>query len=224
MIVSKVGSSVLTDAFLAGKQATEFAKIDGAKVAMVYCSCAYDVTEVVKGVKEVLDIPVLGNTSFTGVITPDGYVGGDKPFVGVLTLAGEELKVGIAGQAKADCAIKQGKQLAQEANTNIAGRYIFSGFKTDTKVMFNADEEITYDLKENYNNFYETYQSLAKFIRSRLSSWKKEVLREFHYECCITGNAVDVVIHHCRGVSILLQETIDILGIEIKTKIKYVNS
>ncbi|MCQ2979181.1 MAG: flagellar hook-associated protein FlgL [Clostridia bacterium] len=40
-------------------------------------------------------------------------------------------------------------QLAQEANTNVAGRYIFSGYKTDTKVMFNSDEEITYNLKES---------------------------------------------------------------------------
>ncbi|MCQ2911531.1 MAG: flagellar hook-associated protein FlgL [Clostridia bacterium] len=39
-------------------------------------------------------------------------------------------------------------QLAQEANTNIAGRYIFSGFKTDTKVMFNSEEQVTYNLKE----------------------------------------------------------------------------
>lgn len=118
MIISKVGSSILADAYSAGKQAAEVAKIDGAKVAMVYCSCAYDVTEVVKGVKEVLDIPVLGNTSFTGVITSDGYVGGDNPFVGVLTLAGDDLKVGVAGKAKAECAVIQGKELAQEAMAN----------------------------------------------------------------------------------------------------------
>lgn len=119
MTFSKVGSSILADAFLAGKQATEAAKVDGTKVAMVYCSCVYDVSEVIKGVKEVLpDVPVLGNTSFTGVITPDGYVGGDNPFVGVLTLAGDDLKVGVAGKAKTECAIKEGKLLAQEAMKN----------------------------------------------------------------------------------------------------------
>ena len=40
-------------------------------------------------------------------------------------------------------------QLAQEANTNVAGRYLLSGFKTDTKVMFTENEDITYNLKEN---------------------------------------------------------------------------
>ena len=76
MICSKVGSSVLADAFAAGKEAGSAAKVDCAKVAFVYCSCAYDVAEVIKGVKDALPgVPVLGNTSFTGVITADGYVG-----------------------------------------------------------------------------------------------------------------------------------------------------
>lgn len=46
------------------------------------------------------------------------------------------------------------KQIAQEANTNVAGRYLFSGFKTDTPVMFTEETKITYDLKEtiDYTN------------------------------------------------------------------------
>ena len=40
-------------------------------------------------------------------------------------------------------------QLAQEANTNVAGRYILSGYKTDTQVMFTEDTEVTYDIKES---------------------------------------------------------------------------
>ncbi len=39
-------------------------------------------------------------------------------------------------------------QLGQEANTNVAGRYIFSGFKTDTQVMFNEQTNVSYDIKE----------------------------------------------------------------------------
>ena len=40
------------------------------------------------------------------------------------------------------------KQIAQEANTNVAGRYLFSGFKTDTPVMFTEETKVTYNLKE----------------------------------------------------------------------------
>lgn len=39
-------------------------------------------------------------------------------------------------------------QIGQEANTNVAGRYIFSGYKTDKRVMFVEDTEVTYNLKE----------------------------------------------------------------------------
>lgn len=117
MIKSKVGSSVLAEAFAAGKEAGCAACVEGAKVAFVYCSCAYDVAEVVKGVKEALPgVPVLGNTSFTGVITPAGYVGGDVPFVGVMTLAGDDLAVGIAGAARAeDAPFCEGAKIAKAA-------------------------------------------------------------------------------------------------------------
>lgn len=118
MINSKVGSSVLADAFAAGQEAAKAAAVCGAKVAMVYCSCAYDVNQVVKGVKDALPgVPVLGNTSFTGIVTKDGYIGGDVPFVGVLTLAGDDLTVGIAGTARTDapCACADGKKIAEAA-------------------------------------------------------------------------------------------------------------
>ena len=117
MIRSKVGSSKLADAFAAGKEAALAASVEGAKVAFVYCSCAYDVAEVVKGVKAALPgVPVLGNTSFTGVITPDGFVGGDDPFAGVMTLAGDDLAVGIAGAEKKDaCPCEDGAVLAKAA-------------------------------------------------------------------------------------------------------------
>lgn len=116
MIISKVGSSVLAEAFEAGKEAALASKVEGAKLAMLYCSCTYDVAEVVKGVKEVLPgIPVLGNTSFTGVITPEGYIGGDKPFAGILTIGGDDLKVGVAAKEKGTCAKAEGAELAKAA-------------------------------------------------------------------------------------------------------------
>ena len=61
-------------------------------------------------------VPVLGNTSFTGVVTADGFVGGDNPFVGVMILAGEDLAVGIAGaERKEDCPCVEGVGLAKAA-------------------------------------------------------------------------------------------------------------
>ncbi|MDR3312471.1 MAG: FIST C-terminal domain-containing protein, partial [Spirochaetaceae bacterium] len=57
----------------------------------------------------------LGNTSFTGVITPEGFITGDKGFVGLLALGGADITVGVAGKAKGGSARETGKLAAQEA-------------------------------------------------------------------------------------------------------------
>ncbi|MBR2053025.1 MAG: hypothetical protein IJ959_02600, partial [Clostridia bacterium] len=92
---SYTGSSCLEDAFEAGFEAAKKAKARDAKLAIVYASCDYDLKKVIKGVQEVLSCPIIGNTSFTGVIMPEGYVGGDKPFVGIMVLGGANLEVGV---------------------------------------------------------------------------------------------------------------------------------
>ena len=118
MLKANVGSSKLSDAKAAGFEAAVAAKgaLEDIKVAFVYCSCAYDVTEVMAGVKEALPgVPRLGNTSFTGVIVPEGFVGGDDPFVGVLVLSDPELRVFVAAAKKEGCACEHGKAIAKAA-------------------------------------------------------------------------------------------------------------
>lgn len=97
---SYTGSSCLENAYKAGLEAAQNTKAKDAKLAFVYASCDYDLKKLLKGVKEVLDCPVIGNTSFTGVVMPEGYVGGDKPFVGVMVLGGDNLEVGIGFAAR----------------------------------------------------------------------------------------------------------------------------
>ena len=118
MLKANVGSSKLADARAAGLEAALAAKgaLEDIKVAFVYCSCAYDVAAVMAGVAEALPgVPRLGNTSFTGVIVPDGYVGGDDPFVGVLVLSDPELKVCVAAAERTGCPVELGKKMAEEA-------------------------------------------------------------------------------------------------------------
>ena len=118
MFEAKVGSSVLEDAKAAGAEAAAAAAADDAKLAFVYCDCTYDVDAVVAGVKEVLPgVAVLGNTSFGSVIVPGGNVGDGTPFVGVMTFAGDELAVGIAGvdRAGVECPVTAGADIAKAA-------------------------------------------------------------------------------------------------------------
>lgn len=127
MFKANVGSSTAADARAAGKEAAAQAAagLDATQVAMVYCSCAYDVDEVVAGVGEALpEVPVLGNTSFTGVVVPGaGYVGGDEPFVGVLALSDDAMTVGVAAadRSENDDPVVAGAALATAA-MEAAGR------------------------------------------------------------------------------------------------------
>ena len=117
---SFVATSTAPSAAEAGKEvaAKIAAGLDGAKLAMAYGSCDYDSKELLAAIAaELPDVPVLGNTSFTGIITPEGYIGGDKPFVGILALGGDDLVVGTAGASRDsdECPRCIGKNLAEAA-------------------------------------------------------------------------------------------------------------
>ncbi len=90
------GYSVNENAYQAGLEAAKMAgKAKDAKVVFAYMSCDYNVKQVLKGIKEVYSCPVIGNTSFTGVVMPEGYIGGDKPFVGIMVLCDSQMVVGV---------------------------------------------------------------------------------------------------------------------------------
>ncbi|MDR1834111.1 MAG: FIST C-terminal domain-containing protein [Propionibacteriaceae bacterium] len=115
---TNVGSSVNPDAYVAGSQAgaAAAAGLAGVKLAFVYSGVQYDQAELLKGVASALPgVPLIGNTSFTGVITPEGYISSDDGFVGVFALAGDSLTVGVAGSAKGPCARETGVGVAKAA-------------------------------------------------------------------------------------------------------------
>ena len=114
-----VATSKAATAAEAGKEvgAKIAAGIEGAKIAMTYASCAYDSAELLGAIAEALPgVPVVGNTSFTGIITNEGYIGGDTPFAGILALGGDDVAIGTAGSARTDEGPRAiGARLAKEA-------------------------------------------------------------------------------------------------------------
>lgn len=115
------GSSNAADPRMAGKEAAEKAKsgFSDMKLAFAYASVAYDLGELLKGIGEGLPgVPVVGNTSFTGVVSPDGFVGGEAGFVGILALGGDDITVGVAGMPKTSDARSAGRAAALEAIKN----------------------------------------------------------------------------------------------------------
>lgn len=128
------GFSKNKNAYQAGLEAAKMAgKNKDAKLVFAYMSCDYKIKDVIKGIKEVYSCPVIGNTSFTGVIMPEGYVGGDEPFVGIMVLSDPSMVVGVGF---ADRKAYQSARDAGEAATKAA--------RVMTKMPYNDEPDLMY--------------------------------------------------------------------------------
>lgn len=118
MLKGNTGSSINKDPKAAGMEAAQKAKagLDGIKMAYVYASCAYDLDSMIAGIAEELPgVPFIGNTSFTGVITPEGFISGEDGFVGMMAVADDSMSVGIAAVEKTGNPVDAGEQAAKIA-------------------------------------------------------------------------------------------------------------
>lgn len=118
MMQAKTGISTNPCARTAGKEAAAQSKegLSGVKLVMAYASCDYDLEAMLAGIGDELPgVPVVGNTSYTGVITQDGYVTGEKGFLGMMALADEDLTVGVAAMEKRSNAVEDGAEVARKA-------------------------------------------------------------------------------------------------------------
>lgn len=128
------GFSSNKNGYLAGLEAGRMAgKNANAKLVFAYMSCDYKIKDVVRGLKEIYDCPVIGNTSFTGVIMPEGYIGGDKPFVGIMVLCDPNMVVGVGF---ADRKAYQSARDAGESATKHA--------RVMTKMPYNDEPDLMY--------------------------------------------------------------------------------
>lgn len=126
MLNANTGASTNKISKIAGVEAAKKAKdgLTDIKMAFAYASCDYNLDEMLEGIKEEMQgIPIIGNTSFTGVILPEGYISGEDGFLGMLALADPDLQVGIAGVKKGTSAIDDGMEVAEKAMKN-AGKSV----------------------------------------------------------------------------------------------------
>ena len=118
MLSIKTGSSTNTNAAAAGREAASKVKDDlkDMKMAFVYSGVQYDQKEFLDAVSaELPGVPLIGNTSFTGIITPDGFISGEGGFAGIMSIADDDLTVGVAGMAKEGTARETGHKVAEKA-------------------------------------------------------------------------------------------------------------
>ncbi|MEG1799300.1 MAG: FIST N-terminal domain-containing protein [Synergistaceae bacterium] len=118
MLKANVGSSVLKCAKSAGKEAAlaAAAGLESVGAVFVYGSCGYDIADMMAGVEEALPgVPAFGNTSFTGIITPEGFVSSDDGFIGVMALSDPEMKIGAAASERGADPFETGRNVAVAA-------------------------------------------------------------------------------------------------------------
>ena len=124
MLIAKTGNSIQADPSRAAKEAAAPLKeIAGdLKFAFVYSGVQYDQGQLISTLSsELPGVPLIGNTSFTGVITNDGFISGAEGFVGLLGLSDPDLTVGVACLAKNGSARETGSKVAEKA-LKAAGR------------------------------------------------------------------------------------------------------
>lgn len=115
---ANIGSSTAKDARTAGVEAAKKAAegIGKPKLALLFSSVNYDLKELLAGAAEALpETEIVGNTSFTGVVTPEDFITSEDGFVGILALDDSELRTGISGMAKTGIARETGQQVARQA-------------------------------------------------------------------------------------------------------------
>jgi len=123
-----VGWSRDVDARKAGFEAAQKALASSgqteANMAFVFSTIGYAPDQLLAGVKEVLkNAPVHGGTSFTGVMTPGGFLGGDTDAVAVMTMTTQCIDFGTgyaelgqdpeaAGRIAVEMALKMARKQA----------------------------------------------------------------------------------------------------------------
>lgn len=120
MLKSKVGYSINPDPFIAGLEATKESTKDFSNVKLNFLFTAADdnVKKYLKGAQSATTSPIIGCTSSTGIIVPDGYITSPSGFAGMLSLNDSNMVVGIGCHEAGRGARAIGRKVAIEAVEN----------------------------------------------------------------------------------------------------------
>lgn len=120
MLKSNVGYSINPDNFFSGKETAAKAttNLENVKLGFLYSSVNSNIKEIVKGIKEVTDAPVIGCTSSGAIMVPDGIITSEHGFSGMLALDDPDMVVGVACHEAGKDARAIGRKVAIEAVEN----------------------------------------------------------------------------------------------------------
>lgn len=120
MLRSKVGYSTNEDSFITGVETAKKATKDSSntKFGFLFTSEKNDIKALVKGIRTVTNIPLIGCTSSNGIIVEDGIITSDKGFAGMLSFDDKNMTVGVACHEAGKDPRAIGRRVAIEAVEN----------------------------------------------------------------------------------------------------------
>ena len=123
MLNTKVGYSQNSDSFTSGSESAKMAKLDKAKVGLLFTSVVNDQEKIVEGIRSVSDAHVIGCTSSAAICTKDGYFNAETGYSGIMSFGGD-LEVGVAASEKteSETAREIGRRIAKEAMKELSVR------------------------------------------------------------------------------------------------------
>lgn len=123
MLNTKVGYSQNSDSFTSGSESAKMAKLDKAKVGLLFTSVVNDQAKIVEGIRSVSDAHVIGCTSSAAICTQDGYLNAETGYSGIMSFGGD-VEVGVAASEKteSETAREIGRRIAIEAMKQISAR------------------------------------------------------------------------------------------------------
>jgi len=119
MLKTGVCWSEEADAYKAGKESAEKALAElkeKAGFALAFCTVDYDEADFLKGIKDAVgDVPLMGATSFTGILTPGGFIHKEGGVGGVMLLASPEMEFGVGAGEIGDDPRAAGQKAVRDA-------------------------------------------------------------------------------------------------------------
>lgn len=120
MLKSHVGYSVNNDNISAGIETAKMAIKDSVspKIGFLYTSEKNNIKELVKGIRNVTNMPIIGSTSNEAIIVEDGIITSENGYAGMLSLDDKNMTVGVASHEAGRDPRTIGRKVAIEAVEN----------------------------------------------------------------------------------------------------------
>ena len=116
MLKAKVSYSTNTDSYKSGKETAEesIKGLNNKNIGILYTSSLSNIKEVIKGVRSVSNIPIIGSTS-EGIMTSNGYVSSDSKYSSMMVLDDKDMLVSISSHEKGKDPRETGRKVAIDA-------------------------------------------------------------------------------------------------------------